>query len=150
MAASDNPLFKDQDGPDPTVFCTAWKRNRFFLFTRREPESADDAPGGSGRDIFNEKPSREDQVVAQLSAQSAKQTLGSSAIIRTTMGDIHVRLFPEFAPKAVENFVGLSKKGYYDNLLFHRVIKNFMVQTGDPLGDGTGGDSLWGNDFEDE
>lgn len=149
MAASDNPLFKDQVGNDPTLFATVWKRNRFFLFSRREPE-AEDAPGGSGRDVFNEKPSREDQVVAQLSAQSAKQSLGSSAIVRTTMGDIHVRLFPEYAPKAVENWVGLAKKGYYDNLTFHRVIRNFMIQTGDPLGDGTGGDSIWGADFEDE
>jgi len=66
------------------------------------------------------------------------------------MGDIHIRLFPEYAPKAVENFVGLSKKGYYNNVIFHRVIKGFMIQTGDPLGDGTGGDSYWGHDFEDE
>ncbi|KAI9010691.1 hypothetical protein DFJ74DRAFT_685365 [Hyaloraphidium curvatum] len=150
MAASENPLFKDSGNTDPTVFCTAYKRNRFYLFSRREPESADDAPGGSGRDIFNEKPSREDQVVAQFAAQTAKQSLGSSAILRTTVGDIHIRLFPEFAPKAVENFVGLAKKGYYDNLTFHRVIKNFMIQTGCPFGDGTGGESVWGNDFEDE
>jgi peptidylprolyl isomerase domain and WD repeat-containing protein 1 len=54
------------------------------------------------------------------------------------------------APKAVENFVGLIKKGYYDGLIFHRVIKGFMIQTGCPFGDGTGGESLWGNDFEDE
>ena len=61
-----------------------------------------------------------------------------------------MKLFPEYAPKAVENFVGLCKKGYYDNLIFHRVIKAFMIQTGDPEGDGTGGESLWGSNFEDE
>lgn len=66
------------------------------------------------------------------------------------MGDIHLRLFPEHVAKTVENFVGLARKGYYDNVLFHRVIKKFMLQTGDPLGDGTGGESLWGTEFEDE
>jgi len=68
----------------------------------------------------------------------------------TTMGDIHLVLSPDKAPKTVENFVGLTKKGYYDNVIFHRVIKGFMIQTGDPLGDGTGGESLWGKVFEDE
>lgn len=66
------------------------------------------------------------------------------------MGDIHLRLFPEFVSKTVENFVGLARKGYYDNVIFHRVIKKFMLQTGDPLGDGTGGESLWGREFQDE
>ena len=104
----------------------------------------------TSRDIFNEKPSREEQTVASLSTTTLKASLGSQAIVHTSMGDIHMRLFPEHAPKAVENFVGLSKKGYYENLIFHRVISGFMIQTGDPLGDGTGGDSLWGAEFEDE
>jgi len=52
--------------------------------------------------------------------------------------------------KTVENFVGLARKSYYDGIIFHRVIKKFMLQTGDPLGDGTGGESLWGKEFEDE
>jgi len=149
MAASDNPLYKESEMRDPTLFCTAYKRNRFYLFTKREPDS-EETPDGIGRDIFNEKPSREEQTVASLSTSSLKHTLGSQATIHTTMGDIHIRLFPEYAPKAVENFVGLSKKGYYNNVIFHRVIKGFMIQTGDPLGDGTGGDSYWGHDFEDE
>lgn len=72
------------------------------------------------------------------------------AIIRTNMGDITVKLFPEIAPKAVENFVGLAEKGYYDGIIFHRVIPDFMIQGGDPTGSGMGGDSLWGDSFEDE
>ena len=72
------------------------------------------------------------------------------AIMHTTMGDISIRFFPEAAPKAVENFMELAKKGYYDGLTFHRVIKDFMIQGGDPKGDGTGGESFWGKDFEDE
>ena len=66
------------------------------------------------------------------------------------MGDIHMRLYPEECPKTVENFTTHCRNGYYDNLLFHRVIKGFMIQTGDPLGDGTGGQSIWGREFEDE
>ena len=66
------------------------------------------------------------------------------------MGEIFLRLYPHECPKTVENFTTLSRNGYYDNLIFHRVIKSFMVQTGDPEGDGTGGVSMWGEEFEDE
>ena len=72
------------------------------------------------------------------------------ATIKTSMGDIKVRFFPEKAPKAVENFLTHAKEGYYDNVLFHRVIKDFMIQTGDPTGTGYGGESIWGEDFENE
>ncbi len=71
-------------------------------------------------------------------------------VMDTSMGEIKIRLFPAAAPKAVENFVELSKKGYYDGLKFHRVINDFMIQGGDPKGDGTGGESVWGKPFEDE
>ncbi|RKP27729.1 hypothetical protein SYNPS1DRAFT_12240 [Syncephalis pseudoplumigaleata] len=145
MAASSNPLVKEKEKKDPTLICTAYKRNRFFLFTRRDPES--NASHQGDRDIFNEKPTREEQSLAV--AQLAKE-FGTRAIIRTTLGDIHIQLFPKEAPKAVENFVTHAKNNYYDNLLVHRVIKNFMIQTGDPFGDGTGGESIWGRDFEDE
>ncbi|HCM23169.1 MAG TPA: hypothetical protein DHW78_02405 [Ruminococcaceae bacterium] len=72
------------------------------------------------------------------------------AVLETTMGTIKVRLFPEAAPKTVENFKGLIQKGYYNGLTFHRVIKNFMIQGGDPTGTGTGGESIWGKPFADE
>jgi peptidyl-prolyl cis-trans isomerase B (cyclophilin B) len=68
----------------------------------------------------------------------------------TNMGDITIKLFPEQAPKAVENFLTHSKEGYYDGVIFHRVIKDFMIQGGDPQGTGTGGESIWGEPFEDE
>ena len=71
-------------------------------------------------------------------------------ILHTTMGDIHMKLYPEECPKTVENFTTHCRNGYYDNLIFHRVIRGFMIQTGDPLGDGTGGQSIWGREFEDE
>lgn len=65
-------------------------------------------------------------------------------------GVIKIRFFSEAAPKAVENFISLSKEGYYDGLTFHRVINDFMIQGGDPSGNGTGGESIWGAPFEDE
>ena len=70
--------------------------------------------------------------------------------MKTTMGDIKIKLFPEQAPKTVENFLGLAKKGYYNGIIFHRVIPNFMIQGGDPTGTGMGGESIWGGTFEDE
>jgi peptidylprolyl isomerase len=66
------------------------------------------------------------------------------------MGKIVLKLFPNVAPKACENFVGLAKKGYYDGIIFHRVMDNFMIQGGDPTGTGYSGKSLWGTPFEDE
>lgn len=75
---------------------------------------------------------------------------GLKATIKTNRGDMTFVLFPEIAPKAVENFTTHAKNGYYDNLIFHRVIKDFMIQGGDPSGNGTGGQSIWGTPFEDE
>lgn len=70
--------------------------------------------------------------------------------MKTSMGTIKIKLFPEYAPKAVENFIKHSQDGYYNGLIFHRVIKDFMIQGGDPNGNGTGGDSIYGKSFEDE
>lgn len=72
------------------------------------------------------------------------------AVFDTTKGIVKVELKPSLAPKAVENFIGLAKKGYYNGQIFHRVIKGFMIQGGDPTGTGMGGESFWGKDFEDE
>lgn len=68
----------------------------------------------------------------------------------TTEGNIKIKLFPEQAPKTVENFLTHAKDGYYDGVIFHRVINNFMIQGGDPDGTGAGGESIWGDSFEDE
>eukprot|EP00656_Telonema_subtile_P016642 TRINITY_DN1880_c0_g1_i1.p1 TRINITY_DN1880_c0_g1~~TRINITY_DN1880_c0_g1_i1.p1 ORF type:complete len:626 (-),score=216.45 TRINITY_DN1880_c0_g1_i1:214-2091(-) len=132
---------------DPILFTTAYKKPRFYCFTRREPEDDDENDPDSGRDVFNEKPTQED-LEGHQQQQVAK--LGNVAKIGTTMGDIIVKLFPDETPKTVENFVTHSRDGYYDDLIFHRVIKGFMVQTGDPQGDGTGGKSIWGGEFGDE
>ena len=83
----------------------------------------------------------------QLSAVASGDTV---ATFKTNMGDIKVKLFPEIAPKTVENFTTHAKNGYYNGLIFHRVIKDFMIQGGDPTGTGMGGESIWGPKFEDE
>lgn len=73
------------------------------------------------------------------------------AIIKVKgFGEIKVKFFEEIAPKAVENFITHAKQGYYDGVTFHRVINEFMIQGGDPKGDGTGGESIWGKGFEEE
>lgn len=89
----------------------------------------------------------EHEVGYQLDAPTQGEQV---AIMHTNMGDISMRFFPEAAPKAVENFVTLAQNGYYDGLTFHRVISDFMIQGGDPKGNGTGGESTWGQPFEDE
>lgn len=75
---------------------------------------------------------------------------GPVATFKTNKGDFAIKLFPKQAPKTVENFLGLVAKNYYDGIIFHRVIKDFMIQGGDPTGTGMGGQSLWGTPFEDE
>lgn len=83
----------------------------------------------------------------QLRQPAAGDTV---ATIKTSMGDIKVVLFPDAAPKAVENFTTHAENGYYDGVIFHRVIPDFMIQGGDPLGKGIGGESIWGKPFKDE
>ncbi len=80
------------------------------------------------------------------------QNKGEDTIVflLTNQGTIKLKLYPEIAPKTCENFIGLIKKGYYNGIIFHRVIPNFMIQGGDPTGTGRGGESVWGGKFEDE
>ena len=72
------------------------------------------------------------------------------ALMKTNMGDIRILLFPDAAPKTVENFTTHAKNGYYTGVVFHRVIPDFMIQGGDPSATGRGGESIWGKSFEDE
>ncbi|VDN58518.1 unnamed protein product [Dracunculus medinensis] len=151
IVAAENPNLKKTE-PDPVLVAFAYRKNRFYLFTNSEPFSIDDADTegtGLGRDVFNEKPKKED-VITAVENETSESKLNEGAIIHTTFGDIHIRLFPNECPKAVENFCTHSRRGYYNGHTFHRVIRSFMIQTGDPTGKGTGGQSIWGNDFEDE
>uniref|UniRef100_A0A7E4ZZR6 peptidylprolyl isomerase n=1 Tax=Panagrellus redivivus TaxID=6233 RepID=A0A7E4ZZR6_PANRE len=151
VAASDNPALQRSE-PDPMVIALAYKKNRFYIFTNAEPftlgEDATTEAGGN-RDVFNEKPRKEDALTTVDDDEDAR-TMTDEATVHTSYGDIHVKLFPKECPKAVENFITLARRGYYNGHVFHRVIKSFIIQTGDPTGKGTGGQSIYGADFEDE
>ena len=134
--------------PDPTLVCCSFKKQRIFLFSKREPEDVEDI--NLGRDVFNERPKAEDAMLAKATTAGAGSALALNATIHTTKGDIHFKLFADECPRTVENFTGHCKNAYYNGLVFHRVIDGFMLQTGCPFGDGTGGESIWGGDFEDE
>uniref|UniRef100_A0A158P6J7 peptidylprolyl isomerase n=1 Tax=Angiostrongylus cantonensis TaxID=6313 RepID=A0A158P6J7_ANGCA len=148
--AADNPNLVRTAEPDPIMVCCAHRKNRFYLFTNTEPYSVDESDeSATSRDIFNERPRKEDQITAvEQEGDVAHST--EDAVLHTTMGDIRIRLFPNECPRTVENFSTHARRGYYNGLTFHRVIKSFMIQTGDPTGKGTGGQSIWGADFEDE
>ena len=104
------------------LFATGFAKVRFYMFTNEEEVSK------SSRDIHNERPTK--SSTKQLE-EAKKVETGSAAVLHTTYGDIHLRLLPKAAPKAVENFVTHARKGYYNNTLFHRVIRKFMIQVGE-------------------
>ncbi|MDD4980910.1 MAG: peptidylprolyl isomerase [Candidatus Omnitrophica bacterium] len=83
-------------------------------------------------------------------AQGASDMENKIMVLETNQGIIEIKLMPQAAPKACENFTKLAQEGYYDGLIFHRVIKNFMIQGGDPTGTGSGGESVWRAPFKDE
>ncbi len=85
--------------------------------------------------------------MSQLEAPKSGDTV---AIIETTLGTIKVKLFVKETPKTCANFIALAVKGYYTGTVFHRVINNFMIQWGDPTATGMGGESIYGQEFEDE
>jgi len=137
---------------DPIFAVTSFRRQRFFLFSRRDPALEDDLTlVGGNRDIQNEPPSTAEIAVSERVAKEQKRTkLATTVVIHTSKGDITLRLLGDSCPLAVENFTELSRRGYYDRTIFHRVIKGFMIQGGDPKGDGTGGESIFGASFKDE
>jgi peptidylprolyl isomerase domain and WD repeat-containing protein 1 len=113
---------------DPTLICGAFRNSRVFLFSRRLPDAT--------RDVFNETFAAEKQRRAVPESEAKK--VAKEAILQTTAGDITIQLFASDAPKTVENFATHSRSGYFNGCTFHRVIKGFMVQTGDPTSTGSG------------
>ncbi len=87
---------------------------------------------------------------ASFTAAKASAQSGPIVVFETNQGNVELQLWQDVAPKTVENMVGLINKGYYNGIIFHRVIKDFMIQGGDPTGTGRGGESFWGGKFEDE
>lgn len=128
--------------PQPLLAATAFKKDRFYLFNNQTITNLDK------RDIYNEQAAT--KGLAHNSKIYQEWEGIKKAIIRTFKGDIEVELFHKESPLAVQNFITLMMNGYYCNMLFHRVIRGFMIQTGDPLGTGAGGTSCWGKSFKDE
>jgi peptidyl-prolyl cis-trans isomerase-like 1 len=92
--------------------------------------------------------SNQTEIIKEEETKVSKEM--TVAVMNTNMGKIEIELFADKTPKTVENFVGLTEKGYYNGIIFHRVIADFMIQGGDPTGTGRGGNSLWGAPFADE
>lgn len=142
----------DESSKSNNVLLTAsaFDSERIFLFGTGGPSINE-----SSRDVHNERPMIRKRH--HMSNANDKSTAGKNlnvssnrVTLHTSMGDIAISLLPNHAPKAVRNFVTHSKNSYFNGVTFHRVIPNFMIQTGDPDGDGTGGESIWGASFEDE
>jgi peptidylprolyl isomerase len=89
-------------------------------------------------------------IFLQLNTKKREPMSDTVVVLETSQGNIEITLMPDIAPKACENFIGLIEKNYYDDVTFHRIIPEFMIQGGDPTGTGRGGESLWGGPFEDE
>lgn len=120
----------------------------------KTPEKANQTQTGSQTQVVEPEKIEEKSLTPENTMSFDQTDLPQSgekvAIMETTKGTIKIRLFEEKTPKTVENFVGLAEKGYYDGIIFHRVIPDFMIQGGDPTGTGRGGESFWGGKFEDE
>lgn len=89
-------------------------------------------------------------VFLQLNSKKKESMSNPVVVMETSQGTIEITLMPDIAPKTCENFVGLTQKKYYDGVIFHRIIPQFMIQGGDPTGTGRGGESIWGKSFADE
>ena len=151
MAASDNPAFQANQQIDSCLFCTGSGTNRFYLITKSSPPTSlvsEKRTILSDRDIQNETITSTSDLSSPL--QSLTLHSGKFTVLHTDMGDIKLELFTEFAPKATANFITHCKNGYFNRMIFHRVVRDFMIQSGDPNSDGTGGSSVWDKEFEDE
>lgn len=148
MAASQNPAFQHPSPSMPCLFCTGMEKNRFFLVTRNEPkrDAAKDGVILASRDAQNERVEASKSTLQSIDMPA----VGNFVVLHTDLGDIKIELFPEKAPKTVTNFVTHCKNGFFNGVTFHRVVRDFMIQTGDPTGTGTGGVSIWNAPFEDE
>ena len=135
--------------PDPLVIATSFKKHRFYYFSRREPPEDNDSGEEDARDVLNEKPSLNDQLV-MMQSKRGRQGLGKYGHHSYELWWYSYSTLSGEVSSYGGELCTHARNGYYDRPLFHRIIKGFMIQTGDPLGDGTGGESIWGGEFEDE
>lgn len=120
--------------------------------TSTNEEATDPTSGSQTEETETETETEQDQMEDLDFPQLTTEVADNERLVEmeTSMGNIKIKLFPEYAPKAVENFIGHSESGYYEGVIFHRVINDFMIQGGDPEGTGRGGESIFGQAFEDE
>lgn len=138
------PGGEEDEGKKALLIATSYDSQRLFVFSDTEPAADVE------RDVYNERPLARSRATAKESSNPLKKIgTAESVTLHTTAGDISFVLHKQCL-RTVDNFVTHARNGYYDNVLFHRVLRKFMVQTGDPDGDGTGGESIWGGEFEDE
>ena len=106
----------------------------------------------TGKEPVEENSTKNSEEATTMYPQLSTEVAADEALVvmNTTMGPIKIKLFPKQAPKTVENFLTHAENGYYDGIIFHRVIEDFMIQGGDPTGTGMGGTSIYGDTFEDE
>lgn len=135
MVVSKNEILESELEKESTLFAITSDGHNLMSFDRADPKL-------TTVDLQSKTWTRQKTKTVQASYPVV--------VLHTSLGDIKVKLFNDAAPKAAENFITLCKRNFYDNITFHRVIKEFMIQSGDPLGDGTGGISAWNNHFEDE
>lgn len=146
---SDAELLK---ATNPLLIASSFDSQRIYLFGTK------DGDVGPNRDVFNERPMLKSGVqngtsgIGNTAADEAnrRKALPKRVTLHTSAGDIMFTMTPLLTPKTVENFCTHAKNKYFDGVIFHRVIHGFMIKTGDPDGDGTGGESIWGGEFEDE
>ncbi|CUM56490.1 uncharacterized protein AC631_05538 [Debaryomyces fabryi] len=136
MLSSNNSILNSSLNKVPILISSAVNSDKIFLFNNLQTPRHNDID-------FTIKPRVKKQT-------PIKENKSSKIILHTTSGDIKLKLFNDLAPKTTENFIKLCEKGYYNSTIFHRVIKDFMIQAGDPLGNGTGGESYWGGYLKDE
>lgn len=113
-------------------------------------ENTNEVQNSAQEEVKEEVKELKAETIAALPQLQEVKAGDKIAVLKTNMGTIKIKLFPEYAPKTVENFETHIKNGYYNGIIFHRVIDGFMIQGGDPTGTGRGGESVWGEAFEDE
>lgn len=149
MISSENTLLQSKLQRNPILVCGAENSNKLFIF-QNSPDVPDKSSNGDVPELGRDRSIQVNKTSILKERRKGILSQHDRITIHTTLGDITVKLFNDQTPKTVENFLTLCARHYYDHIIFHRVIKKFMLQTGDPLGDGTGGESAWGGHFKDE
>ncbi|WP_315900316.1 peptidylprolyl isomerase [Cytobacillus firmus] len=123
-----------------------------FILSACGTSTEKEADNANGSETEEKQTNNQSSETPDNFPQLTEEVQGNERLVemQTSKGNIKIKLFPDQAPKAVENFIKHSEDGYYDGLIFHRVIQDFMIQGGDPEGTGMGGESIYGEAFEDE